>query len=314
MKLGNTSQSNVPVPNFYLNKNIKKMELFDVSDGKKYFREKDLFNNTKDINFCNNMRNYDRKHDNFNKTKYIPQMSNLATFLKTNNSYRNANTLTNTKANSTTRKTFFSKDRDYKLPREKTDTFSNYRNYMEKTNVSNLLNPGLRDEIKNNINLLIDKITYNYDLEKWGQTDTRNNFNYFNNTNFGATNFNFNNTNNMYSTCNPRDFENIKNDLDFYTTLQEDKNFNQTDASKFKTILKDKINGMTLDKKMKSKIIENIEGPTSANAGNAGTNGNINNSNGNFILFNIKALLLKILTNQKILLEINSIKQKHQVL
>ena len=237
MKIGNTSQTNVPVPNFFLNKNLRQLETFQISEGKKYFREKDLFRNTKDINFCNNPRNENRKHENFNKTKFSPDMSGIHNFLKTASN-----------KNSTNRKTFFSKDS------HKPNSYSNFRHFMETTNVSNIVNPDLREEIKGNINVLIDKITHNYDLEKWAQTDTRTNFmrndnhmnsTYNQNTFFDATKTNLN-------------FDGTKTNY-FYTTKYDDKNFNQTDANRFKTTLRNKISGMTLEKNYKNKLLSKMD-------------------------------------------------------
>jgi hypothetical protein len=278
MKIGNTSQSNVPVPNFFLTKNLHQMEIFQISEGKKYFREKDLFRSAKDINFCNNQRNYNRKHDNFNRTKFIPDKTNINNFLKTTSSNKNT-TLTSSMGS------FLSNEKDKENPNM--DTYANFRNFLEKTNVTKIVTPDLREEIKTNINVLIDKITNKYDIEKWTATDTRTNFINFNqgsntfypystrydsnniNTNINITN-NYSNNNinnqNMNSTYNQKDFafaDTIRTNFNFNTTNKsigkfEDKNFNQTNASKFKTILRDKINGMTLDKKLKEKLVKNI--------------------------------------------------------
>lgn len=259
MKLGNTSQSNVPVPNFFLNKNFKQMETFQVSDGKKYFREKDLFQNTKDINFCNNPRSNNRKHENFNKIKYSPDMSSLKYFLKTS-----------TNAEFTSRKPLFKESSNIK-----TDSYANFRNFMEKTNVANYVNPELKEEIKTNINVLIDRIKHDYDLEKWGRTDTRTNFIQTRNSDF-ITSTNMNSyskspshgafiQSNMNSTYNQlqKDFENMRSNYQYNSPKTEGNvtspnSFNQTDASRFKTILRDKIKGMTLDKNMKTKLLNNI--------------------------------------------------------
>ena len=73
MKLGNTSQTQVPVPNFYLTKNVIEMDVFKTkNEMKKSFREKDLFRQTKDINLSNNFRNKQKMFEEYNKTKYIP--------------------------------------------------------------------------------------------------------------------------------------------------------------------------------------------------------------------------------------------------
>lgn len=188
MKLGNTSQSSVPVPNFFLNKNINQMETFQVSKGKRYFREKDLFQSTKELNFSNSTRNMNKKHENFNRTKYIPDITTLNTFLnRSNNSLKDKK-----KHNESFKEKDYNKDNYIQTENEKEnthsgrlgtdnikkDSFQNFRNYMEKTNVSNYTNKDLREQIKTNINVLIDKITNtnNYDLDKWMHVDTRTNF------------------------------------------------------------------------------------------------------------------------------------------
>lgn len=237
MKIGNTSQTNVPVPNFYLTKNIKEMETFKVSEGKKYFREKDLFRNTKDLNFCNNPRNNTRKHECFNKAKYSPDVNELKDFMKTN-----------TNLNTTGRKTFYSKDTNRK------DNFSNYRNFLENTNIEQVINPNLKEEIKTNINVLLDKITHNYDLEKWANTDTRTNF-------INIRNFEINNNQNLATTIYDNNFDTMpmRTNFNFNITKYADKNLNQTDANKFKTNLRDKINGMTLERNLKDKLLSKID-------------------------------------------------------
>ena len=62
------------------------METFKVSKSKKYFREKDLFEKTKEMNISNYTRNLTRKNENFNKTKYKPDLTKLNTFLNKSNS------------------------------------------------------------------------------------------------------------------------------------------------------------------------------------------------------------------------------------
>ncbi len=220
MKLGNTSQSKVPVPDFFLNNTLKQMETFEISDRKRYFREKDLFRMTKDLNFCNNPRNYNRKHENFNKEKYVPDLTNINSIL---NNY------------TTTSKKFGFNDIT-----PKANTFNNFRNFLEKTNVTNFTNPDLRDEIRFNIKVLINKINDEYDLTKWASTDTRSNFLQTNSDNyFTSNNFNSNNTRSFGLT-------------------KTEKKFNETDATRFKTILRDKINTMSIDKNLKHKLVKNV--------------------------------------------------------
>jgi hypothetical protein len=279
MKIGNTSQSNVPVPNFFLNKNITQMETFEISKGKKYFTEKDLFRNTKDINFCNNRRNFNRKFDEFNRTKFTPDKTSLnflnttSNFNPTSNIKRKFISNENNKGNKDNNTNNFNNtnnewDKDKTNPNTKSDKYNNYRNFLEKTNVTNILNPDLKQEIKTNINVLLEKINHNYDLEKWGSTDTRTNFinlNTNSNTNKMCSTYNYNDkfylNNNKgffsdeYAQLNFNKFNNTFSNFENF----DEKNFNQTDASKFKSILRDKINGMNIDKKLKDKLVRNID-------------------------------------------------------
>lgn len=230
MKLGNTSQSTVPVPNFFLNNSLNQMETFEVSDKKRYFREKDLFRMTKDINFCNNPRNFNRKHENFNKQKYIPDLTNINSILKSysNNHYKKTHN-------------YFSSP--------KHDSYEQYRSFLEKTNVTNFTNPNLKDEIKNNINVLINKIKSEYDLDKWAKTDTRSNFLTFNTDEEQQQHTAYDSSasylmNNNYSVTKA----NLKN-------LKA----NETDAMKFKTILRDKVKTMSINKNLKEKLISTMD-------------------------------------------------------
>ena len=84
MKFGNTSQSIVPVPNFFLTRNLKTVDTFTVRKGRKYYKEKDLFKEAKEFNINNSSKSHNyRKYDEYNRTKYIPihkQVSFNSTF------------------------------------------------------------------------------------------------------------------------------------------------------------------------------------------------------------------------------------------
>lgn len=154
MKLGNTSQSMVPVPDFFLTRSLKEMETFHVTNKKKYFREKDLFRLTKDLNLCNNPRNNHRKFEEYNKQKYVP-VHKLNLWGQRSSSVLSNHSLT---------------------AKVQPDSYDNFKAYMYKTNVSNYTNPDLKEEIKNNIGSLLDRINSNFDVKKWTQYDTRTNF------------------------------------------------------------------------------------------------------------------------------------------
>ena len=226
MKLGNTSQSLVPVPDFFLNQTLKQMETFEVSERKRYYREKDLFRMTNDINLCNNPRNFHRKHEIFNKQKYIPDLTNINGVLKNYNNSNNSKFLNS-------------------IVSPKANTYENFSNFFEKTNVTNFTNPGLREEIHTNINVLINKINDKYDLDKWAATDTRKNLMQTNSENYFNTKNNFNYTNDF----SPKNFLRTK----------RDEYLNLTDERKFKTILRDKVNIMSIDGMLKSKLVKNFD-------------------------------------------------------
>jgi hypothetical protein len=68
MKIGNVSQSVIPVPDFFYTRSLKPMDTFNITQyNKRYFRPNDLFNKTQDINLGNNYRNRDRKYEEYNK-------------------------------------------------------------------------------------------------------------------------------------------------------------------------------------------------------------------------------------------------------
>ena len=238
MKLGNTSQSRVPVPDFFLNKNLKQLETFEISEGKPYFREKDLFRNTKDLNFCNNPRNFNRKYEKLNRDKYLPDLTNINSILKI-------------QPKSQTRQTFIANNLS-----PKANTYNNFRSFVEKTNISNFTNPDLRNEIRSNINILINKISDVYDLEKWGHTDTRANFLQTNSEIFNnSRNRNYLNENNFHNNSNF-----ITADDEFYFKTKRDmKKFVETDADRFKTILKQKVNNMSIEKSTKYRLMKNFD-------------------------------------------------------
>lgn len=304
MKLGNTSQTIVPVPNFFLNNNINQMETFQVSKSKKYFREKDLFQNKNEINFSNYTKNQNRKHENFNRTKYLPDLSNLNNFLNRSSNSTHRNTTKNTTVNfefsnmnqsqnlnninnqnslnqsqqinptsnlntnanlhsvnnqnplnqsqqiNSNNGNIFPAPGAEKAQNLKKDSYENFRNFMEKTNVSNYTSCDLRNEIKTNISVLIDKINHNYDLDKWASTDTRTNFVDTNTDNIHT----INNRNKNY-------FETVKNNFYSKTTKsQNKKNLKENnDCYRFKSIIKDKISGMDIDESYKQKIVSKID-------------------------------------------------------
>lgn len=161
MKLGNTSQSIVPVPNFFYTRSLVDRETFHTSSERRYFREKDLFSKTRDMNFCNNPRNHHRKHEEFNKKKYIAIHHLMKT--ESNNSYHK-----------------------YELPLRKKNSFDEkegtlkpiediikMKTFLQKTNTMNYTNPELKEEIRNNLGNLLDRINSNLNIKKFDEYDTK---------------------------------------------------------------------------------------------------------------------------------------------
>ena len=71
MKIGNISQTIVPVPNFFLNQSTRKLDTFAASTTRNkkslYYRDKDLFTKNLDININHKKRNEFRKSKKKNK-------------------------------------------------------------------------------------------------------------------------------------------------------------------------------------------------------------------------------------------------------
>lgn len=140
MKIGNLSQSKAPVPDFFLNKHPRDIETFHISKNKRYYRESDLIHMTTDINLNNNHRNNMRRSEDFNKTRYIPPYHSKQPFLP----------------NSST-----------KSPKESANDYNTMMQFLKTTDYLNNANPELREEIKTNVDTLLERINSNYDLKKW---------------------------------------------------------------------------------------------------------------------------------------------------
>lgn len=151
MKLGNTSQTQVPVPNFYMTKSVIEMDVFKTkTDMKRTFREKDLFRQTKDINLSNNFRNKQKMFEEYNKTKYIA--------IHKRDNYNKLLPEIQKKPNTSNKYL---------------EEYDKFQSYMYKTDISNFTNPNLRENIRSNINSLIERINSNYDMDKWNSISSR---------------------------------------------------------------------------------------------------------------------------------------------
>jgi hypothetical protein len=195
MKLGNVSQSIIPVPKFFLNrrsldlftsyyqtqkntprsnsKKNKKSKKNKITNGrnKSYYRTKDILSLNCDININLNPRSLDRNSTAENKKRYIP--------LYHRSNYQN---------NAEIKETFFPDIIDMNNPNKTNETpgkqsaLQPYKEYKKKTNIEQLVNPDLRKDIMHNTQNLLERININYDLKKWSDFDSRTTLNRFHQT------------------------------------------------------------------------------------------------------------------------------------
>jgi len=217
--MGNTSLSIIPVPNFYMNRTLYDMETFKIKK-KKYFKEKDLFQKTKDLNLSNNPRLNGNKFEEFNKTKYVPpyrsksqnKVDTLGTF-----SFHNFTQYMETGENKLKNKD----NQVYRIPKEITE-FKKYEEYMKK-HQSSFENPDFGQALRNNINNIVDRINSNFEIDKWSSSKL---------------------TQPEYMT-----------QINSRITL-DDFNENENESTKFQNTLKGKISSLKLDMKDKEKILK----------------------------------------------------------
>ncbi len=183
MKLGNSSQTQVPVPNFYLTKSVIEMDVFKTrTDMKRTFREKDLFRQTKDINLSNNFRNKQKLFEEYNKTKYIA--------IHKRDNYNKLLPEINKKPNTSNKYL---------------EDYDKFQSYMYKTDISNFTNPNLRENIRSNINSLLERINSNYDMDKWNNNSSRPVFHKFTQETYSDLT--------LHNQNNPSESENFRNTL-----------------------------------------------------------------------------------------------------
>ena len=171
MKLGNISQTIVPVPKFFTDKNTRTVELFKsynryVKDNfnkrsNSYFRSKDIFSTNCDLNINHNPRTFNNDWKSSDKYKYIP--------LYDRKIYpRNANR----------KNTYFPDIIDtFKVKKidvlSNKNEFHNVHKFLKNTNMNNFLKKDLRKEILENTKNLIDRINVTYDMNAWNEFDSR---------------------------------------------------------------------------------------------------------------------------------------------
>ena len=171
MKLGNVSQSIVPVPKFFTDKSVRTIELFKekpqsqkkILNKRKpnYYRSIDIITSNKDININHNPRTFTNDKDNFDKKKYVPLYDRV--FYE---------------SNADKKETYFPniidtfKVKTLDVPSNKNE-YKNVHKFLKNTNLNNFLKKDLRQEIMDNTKNLIDRININYDLYKWDQFSCR---------------------------------------------------------------------------------------------------------------------------------------------
>lgn len=168
MRLGNISQTIVPVPNFFMDstKDIDTFKIYYENKNNKkkkkrchsYFNKTDILNSNLDININNNPRVTNQKFSEINKEIYIPI-------------YKKVKTPNNSEIKKTNFPNF--KNTKNKVVSYKNKEFMNYK----KANINRKINEELRNEILNNTYNLIERINSNYDLIKYTNFDSRTTFN-----------------------------------------------------------------------------------------------------------------------------------------
>ena len=195
MKLGNVSQSIIPVPKFFLNHRridlftsfpineqfasteriidkIKKKKKMKKSRNKTYYRAKDVLSINCDLNINLNPRYMSLQSNSYNTKKYIP--------LYHRDNYEN---------NAEAKGTYFPDIIDLNpiksnnIPAIKSQSnLQKYKEYKKKINIEEIVNPDLREDMISNTNNLLKRINMNYDIKKWGEFDCRTTFNRFHQT------------------------------------------------------------------------------------------------------------------------------------
>jgi hypothetical protein len=171
MKLGNISQTIVPVPKFYTDKNTRTVDIFKsnnkfrknalIKRSNSYFRSKDLFSINCDLNINNNPRTFNHEWEGSDELKYVP-IYDRGIF--PNNANR--------------KNTYFPNIIDTFKVKKKDDPsnkneFNNVKKFLKNTDLNNFLKKDLRQEILDNTKNLIDRINVTYDMSQWNGFDCR---------------------------------------------------------------------------------------------------------------------------------------------
>lgn len=188
MKLGNVSQSIVPVPKYFLNnKSIDLISLYSKTEtnfsprkknnkkknakNKAYYRTKDLLSLNLDFNINLNPRYNNLKSFSENKNKYIP--------LYNMKSYKN---------NAEAKGTYFPDIiymnniryiQNYKEKGKAKTAMQKFKEYKKSNNISLKINPDLRSDLIHNTKNLLTKINMKFDYKRWNEFDSRTTLNLF---------------------------------------------------------------------------------------------------------------------------------------
>ena len=183
MKLGNVSQSIVPVPKYFLNnKSIDLIPLYSKTESnfsprrklrnknlknKSYYRQRDILSLNLDFNINHNPR---LNHKSLNEKKYIPiyYLKKYKNNAEIKSTYFPDIIYVNNINNIKTIKTYNDKGKN----NTKT-SLQQYKEYIRETNIEKKINPDLRYDIIHNTKNLISKINMNLDLKRWDEFDSR---------------------------------------------------------------------------------------------------------------------------------------------
>jgi hypothetical protein len=246
MKLGNTSQSIVPVPNFFLNSTFSDVDTFKVSTRRRYFREKDLFRHTKDLNYSNNRRHNQKKFDDFNKEKYIP-------IHKTDMNLNIGNLQGSLSRQKKGHDEMYLLDSD-RVDKDETNKFKSsnlefgkFTQYMEKTNITKIVKGDVREEISSNIKELLEKINTNLDMKEYNKFDKKQN--------------------------------SIMHNTIKFTPITTFNKHNENETDRFKRTLKEKLNSLTaVNEKSKEKALTSLNFNYSSSKEGISSQSNIENT------------------------------------
>ena len=187
MKLGNVSQSIVPVPKYFINnKSIDLVSLYSKTDTNfspkrnirrkrktrniSYYRAMDILTINSDFNYNLNPRYNQIKSFSINSKKYIP--------LYKDKKYKN---------NAEIKGTYFPdiiymndiKDAKKNDNERSKTVIQQYKDYKRSTNIEQKINPDLRSDIVHNTENLIKQINMKFDFKRWNEFDSRTTMNLF---------------------------------------------------------------------------------------------------------------------------------------